>query len=88
MRNIHSILSGAIDAAQLVNPAESAKPPTSSRQTILATGNRNLRPPDCDDITMIKFTDMPAARMEAGDLESAILLAHWVSHGWVWCGRR
>jgi putative transposase len=38
---------------------------------------RNLRPPDCDDITMTKITDVTTARMEAGDPEPAALLVHW-----------
>jgi hypothetical protein len=53
-----------------------------------AAGNRNLRPPDCDDITTVKITDVPTARMEAGDPESTALVAHWVSHGQGLCDRR
>jgi hypothetical protein len=49
---------------------------------------RNLRPPDCDDITMTKITDMTTARVEAGDPEPAALLAHWRAYGQVLCDRR
>ena len=97
IRNIHSILSRAIDAAQRwqTRPSGPSLPPPAVRPSWLprpsgscAAGNRNLRPPDCDDITVIKFTDVTTARMEAGDSEPATLLAHWVSHGQVLCDRR
>ncbi|HEX9528112.1 MAG TPA: hypothetical protein VF951_11485 [Streptosporangiaceae bacterium] len=55
---------------------EIKSPPSSGS---CAARNRNLRPPDCDEIAMTKITDVTTARMEAGDPESAALLAHWAS---------
>lgn len=45
----------------------------------MGKASRSRRPPDCDDITITKITDVTTARMEAGDPESAALHAHRAS---------
>jgi hypothetical protein len=49
---------------------------------------RNLRPPDRDDITMTKVTDVTTARMEAVILSRRLFLLTGRAHGQVLCDRR